>query len=187
MNTLALSRQRGTSMMEVLVTLVVTAFGLLGLAGLQYRVQMSDVESYQRSQALVLLDDMASRIQVNRGAAATYVTDEPLGFGMECPTDTGTRQQVDALQWCQALQGAAEVQGAIKTGAMLGARGCVESLSNNEYMITIAWQGLTPVSAPPASVSCGVDLYDGAGESEACTADRCRRAVTTIVRMATLN
>lgn len=179
-------RELGTSMIEVLVTLVITTLGLLGIAGLQYRVQLSDVESYQRSQALVLLQDMASRVTTNRAAAATYVTGSPLGAGGTCPTTTGTRQQIDALQWCNALQGAAETEGASRSGAMIGARGCVQALPNNEFMITVAWQGLTPVSAPPASVTCGAGLYDGAGEHE-CANDLCRRVVTTIVRIEPLS
>jgi type IV pilus assembly protein PilV len=144
------------------------------------------METYQRSQALVLLDDMASRISVNRGVAASYVTATAIGSGMSCPTAVATTQEVDRAQWCNALQGAAEMQGAGKVGAMLGARGCVESLPNNEYMVTVAWQGLTPISAPPASVTCGSDQYDGTSE-DACDGDRCRRVVTTIVRIATLN
>ena len=76
--------------MEVLVTLVVTAFGLLGLAGLQYRVQMSDVESYQRAQALVLLQDMSSRISTNRGQALSYK------FGSITHTDAAVRAQAVA-------------------------------------------------------------------------------------------
>src|SRR5687768_16204629 len=178
--------QLGTSMVEVLVTIVITVVGLLGLAGLQYRVQLSDVESYQRSQALVLLQDMASRISTNRAAAATYVTAAPLGSGMTCPTTVDTRQEIDAMQWCNALQGAAELEGTIKSGAMIGARGCVASLPNDEYMVTVAWQGLTPISAPPASVTCGANQYDGTGSHE-CTNDRCRRVVTTIVRIGALN
>lgn len=182
------SLQLGTSMIEVLVTLLITMLGLLGIAGLQYRVQLSDVESYQRSQALVLLQDMAARISTNRAAAATYVTASPLGGSNVCPTAVGTRQEIDAMQWCHALQGAAELEadGATRSGAMIGARGCVQALPNNEYMVTIAWQGLTPVSAPPASVTCGAGLYDGAGE-DACTNDRCRRVVTTVVRVGTLH
>jgi type IV pilus assembly protein PilV len=180
------SAQLGTSLIEVLITLVVTAFGLLGLAGLQYRVQVSDMESYQRAQALVLLDDMSSRLSTNRAAAATYITASPLGAGMTCPAANSTQQQKDAVQWCQALQGAAEVDASGKSGAMIGARGCVASLPNNEYMITVAWQGLVPVSAPAASVSCGVNQYDGAGDSQ-CKQDRCRRVVTTIVRIADLS
>src|SRR5512143_2614229 len=101
-------RERGTSLIEVLVTIVILAIGLLGLAGLQTRLQSSEMEAYQRSQALILLNDMASRIAANRANAATYVTTSPLGVGMTpCPTGTST-QQIDAGQWCQALQGAAE-------------------------------------------------------------------------------
>jgi type IV pilus assembly protein PilV len=69
---------------------------------------------------------------------------------------------------------------------MIGGRGCVEALPDNEYLVTVAWQGLTPVSAPPASVTCGQNLYDGPAGSP-CQADRCRRVVTTVVRIATLN
>jgi type IV pilus assembly protein PilV len=180
--------QRGTSLIEVLVTLVILAFGLLGLAGLQSRLQVSEMEAYQRTQALILLEDMASRISINRSNAATYVTGTatPLGVSTStCPTTTSTVQQVDAGQWCEALKGAAETSGGSKVGAMLGGRGCVESLGSGEYLVTVAWQGLTPISAPPASVACGKDSYDGATGS--CTSDLCRRTVTTIVRIATLS
>jgi type IV pilus assembly protein PilV len=182
-----MSGQRGTSLIEVLVTIVIVSFGLLGLAGLQSRMQLSEMESYQRAQALVLLNDMASRIAVNRGLAADYVTAaSPLGAGITCPTSPVTRPDIDAAEWCNALKGAAEVtSGGNSAGAMVGGRGCIESLPNNEYMVTIAWQGLSPVSAPPASVACGEGAYDEAGS--ACIEDRCRRVVTTIVRIATLN
>ncbi|MDP3678960.1 MAG: prepilin-type N-terminal cleavage/methylation domain-containing protein, partial [Methylotenera sp.] len=54
--------QRGALLLEVLVTIVILAIGLLGLAGLQAKLQSSEMESYQRAQALILLNDMASRI-----------------------------------------------------------------------------------------------------------------------------
>jgi type IV pilus assembly protein PilV len=179
-------RARGTSLIEVLVTILVVSFGLLGLAGLQSRMQLAEMESYQRAQALILLNDMASRIAVNRGRAADYVTTAgPLGAGMTCPTNPVTRPEIDAAVWCKALQGAAEVTSAdTDVGAVVGGRGCVESLPDNEYMVTIAWQGLTPMNAPPASVACGQNLYDDAASG--CAEDRCRRVVTTIVRIATL-
>jgi type IV pilus assembly protein PilV len=181
------ARQRGSSMIEVLVTIVVLAVGLLGLAALQVRLHLSEMEGYQRAQAMILLDDMANRFASNRNFANDYVTGatSPLGAGMSCPTSTATLQQSDTREWCGALQGAAEKAGASKVGAMIGGRGCVESLGNNEYLITVAWQGLAAVSAPPASLACGKDLYDGASGTS-CTSDRCRRAVSTIVRIATL-
>lgn len=181
----ATSAQRGTTMIEVLVTIVILTIGLLGMAGLQARLQVSEMESYQRTQALILLEDMANRITTNRSAASTYVTgSSSLGVGMTCPTatTTSTVQQVDASEWCNALQGAAEATGGNKVGAMIGARGCIEEEVTNEYMVTVAWQGMTPISAPPASVTCGQGSYNGG----VCTDDRCRRAITTVVRIGTL-
>ncbi|MES9905852.1 MAG: type IV pilus modification protein PilV [Sedimenticola sp.] len=177
--------QSGTTMIEVLVTMVVLAMGLLGVAALQTQMQLSEMESYQRSQALILLNDMTGRIAANRYDATAYVTTSPLGAGMTCSTSSSTRQQSDTAEWCDALQGVAEVSGVNRVGAMVGARGCVESISAGAYMVTVAWQGLSPVTAPPTSVSCGQNLYNGATGSS-CINDLCRRAVTTIVRNATL-
>jgi type IV pilus assembly protein PilV len=175
-------------MIEVLVTLVIVAFGLLGLGSLQMRLQLSDMESYQRAQALVLLDDITSRIAANRDQASTYVTGAsiPLGTGMTCPTDSTTLKETDVLQWCNALQGAAEKIGGSKAGAMIGARGCIENLGFNTYLVTVAWQGMTPTVAPPSSVACGAGSYADPGSS-GCTGDLCRRTVTTILNVATLN
>lgn len=184
-------RQRGFSLIEVLITILILSVGLLGIAGLQSRLQMSEMEAYQRSQALLLLNDMANRIAANRNAAATYVTgaSSPVGVGTTCTTSTSSRKNIDMGEWCNALQGAAESIGsgtsASKVGSMVGGRGCVESLGSGEYLITVAWQGMGPISAPPTSVACGSGQYNGATGS-ACTNDLCRRVVTTIVRVADL-
>lgn len=191
----SLSPQRqfvaGVTMIEVLVTMVIIAFGLLGMAGLQVRLQMSEMESYQRSQALLLLNDMANRIATNRNNASAYVTTaaNPLGAGMAaCPAAVATVAQRDLKEWCDALQGAGETTGtgtgAIKVGTLLGGRGCVE-LVGSDYLVTVVWQGNTPLAAPPASVACGANNYDGAAGTP-CANDLCRRPVTTLVRIATL-
>jgi type IV pilus assembly protein PilV len=185
--TYPLHTQRGTTLLEVLITIVILAIGLLGLAGLQARLQSSEMEAYQRSQALILLNDMASRIATNRANAANYETASPLGVGAATAcNDTSTRQKADACEWSNALQGAGETLGGGSVGAMVGGRGCVEDLGENEYLITVAWQGLTPISAPPASVACGLNLYNDATGS-ACKDDLCRRTVTTIVRIGNLS
>src|SRR5262249_37340724 len=138
--------------------------------------------------ALLLLDDMTNRLAANRDQAAAYVTGAgaPLGNGMNCPTTTGTLQQTDTQQWWTALQGAAQNMGASEAGAMIGARGCVETLGAKSYLITVAWQGVMPTAAPAAGVACGAGLYAGAPGS-ACTGDLCRRTVTTVLNIATLN
>lgn len=178
---------RGFNLIEVMVTLVILAVGMLGIMGLQARLQQSEMEAYQRSQALILLNDMASRLQANRNAAASYVTgaSSPVGVGMTCSSATGTQLERDMREWCEALQGAGEQSGSSQVGAMIGGRGCIESLGSHQYLLTVAWQGLTPLAAPPAGVACGLNSYNGASGSS-CTGDLCRRVVTTVVRKATL-
>ena len=179
--------QTGVSLVEVLVAMVILAIGLLSLVVLHGRLHVLQVESYQRSQALIILNDMASRIQLNRNAAADYVTVDPLGTDIvDCDFGNATRQQIDSTEWCNALQGAAETAaGGADVGAMVGARACVENIAAGEYMVTVAWQGMAPLSAPPVTVGCGAGEYDG-GAGTACVNDLCRRVVTTIVRIATL-
>jgi type IV pilus assembly protein PilV len=183
----------GATMIEVLVTIVIIAFGLLGIAGLQVRLQSSEVEAYQRTQALLLLNDLKWRIEANRLQSAKYADTAPLsapvGAGMaSCPVPvaTATRAELDVAEWCNALQGAGELTGPSRVGAMIGGRGCVEDLTpaastlGQVVRVTVAWQGLTPLAAP--AEACGSGLYDGPG----CASDRCRRTVSTIVRLANL-
>lgn len=178
-------------MIEVLVTIVIIAFGLLGMAGLQVRMQMSEMEAYQRSQALLLLNDMASRIATNRANAGSYVTGtaSPLGASYNCSSLGTSRAATDLKEWCNSLQGAAEFasSGGVTTqqGAMIGGRGCVEQATDGDYMVTVAWQGLTPIAAPAASVACGAGLYNGS-TGAGCANDLCRRTVTTVVRIGAL-
>jgi type IV pilus assembly protein PilV len=178
--------QQGISLVEVMVTVLILSVGLLGMAGLQSRLQQSEMEAYQRSQALMLLNDMANRIATNRNAAGTYVTNTSgVGVSMaNCPTGTSTQER-DMNEWCEALKGAGETSSGSKVGAMIGGRGCIESLGSGEYMITVAWQGLNPLTAPSSSVACGINSYNGPSGA-ACSGDLCRRVVTTIVRVATL-
>lgn len=176
----------GATMIEILVTLVILAIGLLGIAALHSRMTVAEVEGYQRAQALILLNDMASRLAANRNDAANYVTATPLGVGMTCPTTstTSTTQQVDTAAWCNALQGASETLSGNKAGAMVGARGCIQQLNSQSYMVTVAWQGVAPVSAPPASVTCAAGSYDMSSTS--CVNDLCRRTVSTLVQFTAL-
>lgn len=187
MHSATFGRQRGVTLVEVLITTLILAIGLLGLAGLQARLKVLQIESYQRAQALMLLKDMSGRIANNRNNAAAYVTVAPLGVGAACGAiPLGTRRGRDAAEWCNLLQGASELSaGGNQVGAMVGARGCVEDLGSGQFLVTVAWQGLAPVSAPPETVACGAGSYDGGADSP-CQDDLCRRVVTTIVRIATL-
>lgn len=180
--------QRGALMIEVLIAIAIVIFGVLSVMRVQARLQLSEVESYQRTQALILLDDIVSRIETNRNDAENYVTTSPLGAGGTCPTPTTpTLQQTDHTQWCNALQGAGETQAGSNVGAIVGGRGCVEEIVGpgvREYLVTVVWQGMTPISTPPASITCGANAFNQTGTS--CVSDLCRRYVSTIVRQANL-
>lgn len=181
----SLSQQTGFSMIEVLVTLIILLVGLLGMAGLMIQSQRSEMESYQRVQALILLQDMAARINTNRNVASCYAFTNAtngtpyLGTGSTlavtaCAAGTATQNaQVasDLGAWQSMLLGAAESSGG-NVGALLNGRGCISYdgtnllAANNGtsipgtgiYTISVAWQGLSSTFANTSAV-CGQGLY----------------------------
>lgn len=148
--------QRGVTMLEVLVTLVIVTVGLLGIAGLQAQAHVAELESYQRAQALVLLYDMVDRINNNRLGAPCYAVttdtangtpylgDSAGGGHFSTPTTAcavsspaiNTLADNAINEWDDLLRGIAEKKGAAATevGAMIGARGCVSYDSSTEYI-----------------------------------------------------
>lgn len=155
-------RAGGFTMLEVLITIVIVAFGLLGVAGLQARMQVAEVESYQRAQAIVLLEDMVARLNANRKNAMSYVTSAALGTGStsaSCTALTGAAR--DLCDWNNALLGVTETSSGQNRGAMIGARGCITNTvatMPREFVVAVAWQGLAPTLAPTAS-TCGQGEY----------------------------
>lgn len=186
--------QGGFLLIEVLVAAVILLVALLGTAGLVARSGQTEMESYQRVQALALLQDMAARINANRQVASCYAngaTGMQLGSAAALPVacTQGTAAQkatadADLQAWNTALLGSAEkrpgasaADPAQAVGAMIGARGCIETVDavNNIYRITVAWQGLATTGAP--ALGCGKDQYGS---------DAYRRAVSTQIRIGTL-
>lgn len=153
--------QNGFSLLEALITILILAFGLLGIGGLQVRVQTTQSEAYQRAQALMLVQDMANRISANRANVSSYLTNgTPIGTGDSQPsscTSTGAAQ--DICEWSNELKGTSEALSGSNVGAMLGARGCVDQIGTNPavYRVTVAWQGLSVLTTP--NFSCGQGSY----------------------------
>lgn len=187
---------RGFSMIEVLVTLVILMLGLLGLLGVQVRSHQAELEAYQRTQALLLLNDMVQRINANRKAAQCYAitldgeAGAPyVGAGNadapECTAwgvaATQARAVADLLAWDALLKGAAETDAGTEVGAMLGARGCIQhDPVTDVYRVSVAWQGLMPTADPTTTdpaLTCAKDLYG---------TETLRRVVSTTLRIADL-
>jgi type IV pilus assembly protein PilV len=186
-----IKRQAGFTMIEVLVALIIIVLGLLGLAGMQVRMQQAEFESYQRTQALILLYDMVDRINTHRVTASCFAftsgTGTPyLGVSANASpacTVSDTTNNAAAVtsmnEWSSLLQGAA-VSG--NAGAMVGARGCV-SLNAGVYTVAVAWQGTVDTSEPKmddglTTINCGNGQYGN---------ETRRRAVVTTFRIADLS
>src|SRR5262245_887446 len=67
-------RQRGISIVEALVALVVIAVGMLGIAGLYLTSLQSSRSAKLRAQAVQLAGSIADRIRANREAVTAYHT-----------------------------------------------------------------------------------------------------------------
>ncbi|AMO24624.1 hypothetical protein GCM10027034_10610 [Ramlibacter solisilvae] len=186
MAALANQRQRGATLIEVLVTLVILMLGLLGLVGVMVQSQRAQLESYQRVQALMLVQDMAARMSNNKAVVGCYVLGSFIGTGnatvptvASCASGTAdqkTRMVQDVTEWRDQLLGAAELaSNGDKIGAVLGARGCItKDATSNLYQISVAWQGSGATSAPPAGIPCGSGQYGS---------DAARRAVSITVQL----
>ncbi len=168
--------QAGVGLLEVLIALLVLSVGLLGMAAMMVRAHQAEMESYQRAQALILLEDIAARMTANRPARNCYAQANPLGTGSSF-TGAGCNSIADddLVAWDALLKGASETKDGASVGAMVGARGCITG-SNENYVVSVAWQGLSQTAAP--TNTCGQNLYGN---------DAQRRVVSRTVRFANLN
>ncbi len=143
----------GFSLIEVLIALVVLAIGLLGLATLQMTSLQFNSDAYLRSQATVLVYDIADRMRINMtGVVAGNYT---------VASETDANGKVSAYATCGASgDNSCECKGATTCSVAnmatydLGTwydrldktlpgsstkRATIENLGNREFRITIKW------------------------------------------------
>lgn len=93
--------QTGMTLIEVLVTLVITSVGLLGVAALQLTSLRNNQESYVRSQAAMLAADMLDRMRSNQAGfnAGDYdMSDDADGFDETGASGTIAADDIAAWQ-----------------------------------------------------------------------------------------
>lgn len=105
----------GFSLLEVLIALLVLSVGLLGIAGLQTFSLQFNHQSYERTQATLLISDIAERITTNPLAARagsyggvldTAMASSYTSYG-GCPASCGTTNELatyDIFIWKSALE-----------------------------------------------------------------------------------
>ena len=183
----------GFTLIEVLITFLVLAIGLLGLAGLQVNTLSNQFETYQRAQAVMLAQDMANRIRVDAIAARDNAYLESDQYGLLDEADcTVIAESADRYlcEWNNTLAGAGVAQAGQKLGSIIGARGCIENLAGTKdgekiIRVTIAWQGSTPTIAPAST--CGQGQYGAVDPNDPDDpGDRYRRTASVDVVLANL-
>lgn len=102
----------GFSLLEVLIALLVLAVGLLGVAALQNFSFKFNNQSYERSQATLLIYDMIDRMRANpKGIANNSYKLDPatnvIPAAGDCLTSACTPAQMaafDIMEWMTAMQ-----------------------------------------------------------------------------------
>ena len=129
----------GFTLIEVLIAMLILAFGLLGLAGLQTTGLRNNLSAYNRSQATQLAYDMADRMRANIADAGTLgasvYTTVALGDAVaqgSCITvatacSAAQMAQQDLFEWNQNL-----------TNILPGGQGTI-AVAASLFTITVNW------------------------------------------------
>lgn len=128
MNTL--HSQRGISLLETLIAVLVLAIGLLGVAGLQTTNLKNSQSAHQRTMAVMLTGSMAERIRANTALA----TAGAFVLAKTCSSINlaGSIQNVERSQWI------AEILLALGTAGTSCGEVSYDAV-NRIYTITVSW------------------------------------------------
>ncbi|MBZ0125559.1 MAG: type IV pilus modification protein PilV [Rhodocyclaceae bacterium] len=139
--------QRGLSLIEVLITIVIVSFGLLGIAGMLLRGLSSGTISTTRSIAVMQANEMADRMRANLSGlrdgnynALSYTTVS--SCSSTCLAGKCTPAEQAALDFClwnaQNQKMLPLGRGSVTQRSDLGG-GCTTSQQFCSFDITISW------------------------------------------------
>jgi len=140
------NRQRGMTLIEILVTVLVLAVGLLGMASLTVGSLKNNQGAFLRTQATILAYDMADRMRANSAEAIAGSYDglkTKTASAASCGKSgcTGSeRVAADLYAWKQQVEG---VNGSMAMlpggeGEISGGGGATNA--GNVFTITITWK-----------------------------------------------
>jgi type IV pilus modification protein PilV len=162
---------RGFTLIEVLVTLLITTVTLLGFIGLQNRAQVAELEASQRAFASFIASFMVEQIKANPeiGSDCSFPSKLNVGTGTSkgsygCAANLAG--QTSIRNWHKELMGENETisSGTIKIGGIKNGRGCIQYTAPTintraKYVVSVAWQGFQKTVSGGSSGSCGYGNY----------------------------
>lgn len=139
-----ITKNKGVSLVESLVALVVLSVGMLGIAALYVESLRSGRTALMRSQAVILATDMADRIRANRGAGVAYAkgvdstgTENAACISGGAGCTPAAMAAHDIARWHRAVDGRADTPTSLP-----GGRGAIEVTAGvplSTYRITVTW------------------------------------------------
>ena len=165
-------RCRGSTLMEVLVSIFVLSVGVLGVAGLQITAKHSNFEATQRATATALAQDIVERMRANPDGISSYCntacgSSAVVGGGLSTPNPdcdaaadgctAANMAAVDLFQWEQQMLGQAEMRGTTATGGLVNPRACISGPAGGiagMYTVLLVWRG--SADSTPATIASTV-------------------------------
>jgi type IV pilus assembly protein PilV len=160
--------QRGFSLLELLIALVVFSVGMLAIAGLQTVSKQANYEGLQRTTAAQVANGMLEDIRTNGDAANVYLTAGEIGnnsignepapncsVGSEC--NPAQKAAHDLWVWEQMIDGNLETRGGVGTGGLVLPAMCVTGPVGGGagiYQVTIVWRGSASITTAINNI-CG--------------------------------
>jgi len=152
--------QRGFSLLELLVALVVFSVGMLAVVGLQTVSKQANYEGLQRTTAAQIANGLLEDIRTNGDAVDVYLATGELGggsLGNEPAPDCSVGSECNSAQkaahdlwtWEQMLDGNLETRGGTGTGGLVLPAMCVTGPVGGGagiYQVSIVWRGSASIA-----------------------------------------
>lgn len=168
-------RQRGSTLVESMVSLVILAIAVIGMLGVQVRTLMETNTTAGRTQAMLLINDLSGRIKANPGGyleLASYVLTDARTIGSsDCtgtPCNAATLAEYDKDQWQANFQ--STLPGA-KVATFVSSDN-TPTIGNRQLGVLIGWtmreknsdsasDYLAKFITPTANVNAGITCWPG--------------------------
>jgi type IV pilus assembly protein PilV len=161
------SRQRGISLIDAMIALVIFSVGMLALASLQSISKQSNFEAIQRTHAASLAYDLFERMRMNKAALSNYVAAPTITDQTFTSCASGCAPAATAINdlyvWKKMILGDAEVAATGSVGGLVSPTVCITGpgASGHDYTLTIVWRGQAIIANQSASTcGTGTGLYN---------------------------
>ncbi|HEY0823776.1 MAG TPA: type IV pilus modification protein PilV [Ramlibacter sp.] len=131
--------QKGFSLVEVLVAVLVFSLGVLGLMRLQATAVRMSTDARQRAEATFLADQLFARMLISNRTEAAQFAHRPDGGGESCaPTGAGSTHPM-VVDWLAQVAATFPSAGA-SASVVADAQQILVDPANNEVTVRMCWR-----------------------------------------------